>query len=396
MKSSIVAVIVVIVVVVGGIGFIAVKDPGLLSFHSSSTALPATSPGIRVVATSEINSSMTGGWYEVLNLTVGVSNLSTVDGVLSNLSGSSSSGTPLIPNNATYFNVNYAQAALFVTRNSSSLGFGYAAFNSVNYANLTNQTIFSNITKENISNVQYGEVSGSFYIYGFNKTGDNYSSAIYAIYSNYLIVGFYHGLKNRSMSAFTSMITDEVSILKAYHLSFISAEKLLPNSNITTALGNSYKPDFNMSLYLINPALAFNDLKNTSTFHSDQNSTSSILNLTHNGTGVVGLAMESFSSPGKIFALGYLEAASQSMASQAYANLTTDLSNSLNESGMQIQNQSYNGLKFFEFNISSPNGPNITFSVGFKGDYLVFSVDYGAGSMLSQLKQIMEEESTIL
>ncbi len=398
MKSSIVALFVVIVVVIGAVGFIAVKDPKLLSIKTSSP-LPDTSPGMRVLATSEVNTSMTGGWYEVMNLTAGVTNLSALGNVVNGLSGSSSSSSGF-PVNAPYVHVSYAQAALFATANDSDLVFGYAAFSSINYANLTNSTIFSNITKDHLKNVTYGEISGAFFVYGFNKTNGNYSAAIYAVYSNYLILGFYHGLRNRTMAAFTGMVSTEISILNAYKINFVQAERLVGTSNITSALGSSFSSDFNISVYIINPDLALNNARNTSIFNSERSTYSPVFNITNNGTAVSGFALETFSSssPNVTFALGYLQATSSSVVSQAYMNITTLLNQSLkgNPDGLYIENQTYNGLKFFEFNISSTNGPNITFAVGMKQNYLVFEADLGSGHMKSQLKTIMEQESDLL
>ena len=128
MKSSIVVLVVVVIVVIGAVGFIAVKDPQLLSLKSS-LALPDTSPGMRVLATSEVNTSMTGGWYEVMNVTAGVTNLSDFGSAVNSLSGSTSSGLPV---NASYVHLSYAQAVLFATMNDSNLAFGYAAFSSTN------------------------------------------------------------------------------------------------------------------------------------------------------------------------------------------------------------------------------------------------------------------------
>lgn len=398
MKSAIVALVVVIVVIAGAFAVIAVKDPKLLSLKPSSTTLPETSPGIRVLAVSEVNSSMTGSWYEVANVTLGVGNLSDLDRAISNLSGSTSDTLNPVASNSSYFYISYAQAAVFESRNLSTLAFGYAAFKSVSYANLTNETIFSNITRDHLRNVTFGEVSGAFFVYGFNRTGDNYSAAIYAVYSEYFIVGFYHGLRNRTMSSFTSMISTEVSILNAYSINFVSAEHLLAESNITSALGAPYVPSFNLSFYVIEPSMAYGALKNTSTFSSDRSSLSPVLNITSNGTGVAGVAMEASSYGSKVFALGYLEATSSSVASEAYANITTDFNNSLrgNPEGLYIVNQTYNGLTFFVFNLSSPNGPNFTFSVGYKDNYLLFSVDYGSGNLQNGLKEIMEQESDLL
>ncbi len=398
MKSSLVAVVVVIVVVIGAVGFIAVKDPKLLSLKASSPLLE-TSPGMRVLATSEINTSMSGGWYEVANLTAGVTNLSDLGTVINNLSESTSSSTGF-PVNAPYLHVSYAQAALFATENDSALVFGYAAFSSINYTNLTNSTIFSNITKDHLKNVTYGEISGSFFVYGFNRTGDNYSSAIYAVYSNYFILGFYHGLRNRTMAAFTGMVSTEISILNAYRINFVSAERLVGTSNVTSALGSSFRSDFNISVYIINPDLALKNARNTSMFNSEQNNFSSAFNITNNGTAISGLALEAFSSSSQkiTFALGYIQATSAATVSQAYMNITTLLNNSLkgNPLGLSIINQTYNGMKFFEFNISSTSGPNITFAVGMKQNYMVFEADLGSGQMKSQLKTIMEEESDLL
>ncbi len=398
MKSSLVAIIIVIVIVIGGAGFIAVKDPKLLQFKSSST-IPETSPGMRVLASTEVNNSMSGSWYEILNVTAGVTNLSDLSSVIDNLSGSSSSSAGF-PVNAPYLHVSYAQAAVFATENDSDLIFGYAAFSSINYANLTNSTIFSNITKDHLKNVTYGEIMGAFFVYGFNKTDGNYSSAIYAVYSNYFILGLYHGLRNRTMSAFTGMISTEISILNAYKINFVSAERLVATSNVTSVIGSSFTSDFNISVYVINPGLALKNAQGTSTFHSEQKSFSPVFNITDNGTALAGFALETLSSSSMkvTFALGYLQAISSSTVSQAYTNITTMLNNSLrgNPIGLSVINQTYNGLKFFELNISSSNGPNITFAIGMKQNYLVFEADLGSGQMLSQLKSVMEEESYLL
>ena len=396
MKSSIVVLVVAVIVVIGAVGFIAVKDPQLLSLKSSS-ALPDTSPGMRVLATSEVNTSMTGGWYEVMNVTAGITNLSDFGSAVNSLSGSTSSG---LPENASYVHLSYAQAVLFATMNDSNLAFGYAAFSSTNYANLTNSTVFSKISNDHLRNVTIGEVSGSFFIYGFNKTGENYSAAIYAVYSNYLILGFYHSLKNRTMAAFTGMVSTEISILNAYKLNFVQVEKLVGTSSVTSVLGTSFISDFNISVNIINPSLALNSAKNTSTFNSERSTYGPVFNITNNGTAVSGFALETFSSSSQneTFALGYLQAASSSVVSQAYMNITTLLNQSLkgNPDGLYIENQTYNGLKFFELNISGPNGPNITFAIGMKQNYLVFEADLGSGQMKSQLKTIMVEESNLL
>lgn len=398
MKNSAISIIVVAVVIIGAVGVVAVKDPGLLSVPSSKT-IPSTSPGIMVVSTSEINNSMSGGWNEVMNVTVGVSNLSAVNSAYGVLSHSSISP---IPANASFININYAQAAAFVSSNYSFLAFGYVAFRSINIANMTNQTITKNISKSNLDNVTAGEVSGSFYIYGFSRSGSNYTSVIYGLYSNYLIVGIYHGDKNRTRQDFTAMLSNEVDILTNYKLNFVTTERLLSNTNITSELGSSYNPNFNMSVFLINPDLLYNSAKNTSTYRTEASDYSSFLNMTSNGSAISGMAVSSFSSNVSgvinIYAIGYVKSVNQSFASDAYLNLTTDLNTSLSGSGMEITNITNNSLhlQFFVFNISTPNGPNITFAVGHKENYLVFEVDMGSGQMKPQLQYLMEQESNLL
>ena len=401
MKSSAISIIVVALVVVGAVGFVVVKDPGLLSVPSSSKALPSTSPGIMVVSSSEVNSSMSGGWNEVMNVTVGVSNLSAVNGAFGALSHSSASP---IPSNASYININYAQAAAFVSGNYSSLAFGYVAFKSINIANMTNQTITKHIGKENLTNVTVGEVSGSFYMYGFSKSGSNYTSVIYGLYSNYLVVGIYHGEKNRSRQSFTTMLSNQVEILTDYKLNFVSTERLLSNSNVTSVLGTSYNPDFNMSIFLINPGLLYKSIRNTSTYGTESNSYSPIFNMTSNGSALSGMAVTVFSSNvsnvNNIYAMGYVQSVNQNFVSDAYMNLTTELNASLRGpgSGMSITNTTYNGLQFFVLNISYPggNGLNLTFAVGHKGNYLVFEAELGPVQMKSQLKNLMEQESNLI
>jgi hypothetical protein len=395
-KSSIIATIVVAVVVIGGFAVVYAKDPGLFSISTTKT-IPSTSPGIMVVSSTEVNSSMSGGWNEVMNVTVGVSNLSALNSAFGELSHSSVSP---IPANASFINIKYAQAASFVSRNYSLLAFGYVAFKSINIANMTNQTITRNISKDNLTNVTVGEVSGSFYVYGFSRSGSNYTSVIYGLYSNYLVVGIYHGEKNRTRQDFTTMLSTQVAILTDYKLNFVATEHLLSNQNITSELGSSYNPDFNMSIFLINPHLLYNSAKNTSTYRSEGYDYSSYLNMTSNGSAISGLAFATFSSNvsgvSNLYALGYVQSVNQSFASEAYMNLTTELNTSLRDSGREITNITHNGLQFFVFNISSANGPNITFAVGQKGNYLVFEVDEGSGHLNNQLKTLMEQESYLL
>jgi hypothetical protein len=393
MKSSAIALIVVAVVIIGGFGVVFTKEPGLFSISTKNT-LPSTSPGIMVVSSSEVNSSMSGGWNEVMNVTVGVSNLSALNSAYGELSHSSVSP---IPANASFININYAQAASFVSRNYSMLAFGYVAFKSINIANMTNQTITKNISKDNLTNVTVGDISGSFYIYEFSRSGANYTSAIYGLYSNYLVVGIYHGEKNRTKQDFTTMLSTQVAILTDYKLNFAATEHLLSNQNITSELGSSYNPDFNMSFFLINPQPLYNSARNTSTYRSEGSDYSSYLNMTSNGSAISGMAVAAFSSNvsgvSNIYAIGYVQSVNQSFASEAYMNLTTELNTPLRDSGMEITNITYNGLQFFVFNISSANGPNITFAVGHKGNYLIFEADLGSGQLQTQLKDLMEQES---
>lgn len=396
MKSSAIALIVVAVVIIGGFGVVLAKDPGLFSISTKNT-LPSTSPGIMVVSSSEVNSSMSGGWNEVMNVTVGVSNLSALNSAYGELSHSSVSP---IPANVSFININYAQAASFVSRNYSMLAFGYVAFKSINIANMTNQTITKNISKDNLTNVTVGDISGSFYIYEFSRSGANYTSAIYGLYSNYLVVGIYHGEKNRTKQDFTTMLSTQVAILTDYKLNFAATEHLLSNQNITSELGSSYNPDFNMSFFLINPQPLYNSARNTSTYRSEGSDYSSYLNMTSNGSAISGMAVAAFSSNvsgvSNIYAIGYVQSVNQSFASEAYMNLTTELNTSLRDSGMEITNITYNGLQFFVFNISSTNGPNITFAVGHKGNYLIFEADLGSGQLQTQLKDLMEQESNLI
>lgn len=396
MKSSAIALIVVAVVIIGGFGVVFTKDPGLFSISTKNT-LPSTSPGIMVVSSSEVNSSMSGGWNEVMNVTVGVSNLSALNSAYGELSHSSVSP---IPANVSFININYAQAASFVSRNYSMLAFGYVAFKSINIANMTNQTITKNISKDNLTNVTVGDISGSFYIYEFSRSGANYTSAIYGLYSNYLVVGIYHGEKNRTKQDFTTMLSTQVAILTDYKLNFAATEHLLSNQNITSELGSSYNPDFNMSFFLINPQPLYNSARNTSTYRSEGSDYSSYLNMTSNGSAISGMAVAAFSSNvsgvSNIYAIGYVQSVNQSFASEAYMNLTTELNTSLRDSGMEITNITYNGLQFFVFNISSTNGPNITFAVGHKGNYLIFEADLGSGQLQTQLKDLMEQESNLI
>jgi len=350
-----------------------------------------------VVSSSEVNSSMSGGWNEVMNVTVGVSNLSALNSAYGELSHSSVSP---IPANVSFININYAQAASFVSRNYSMLAFGYVAFKSINIANMTNQTITKNISKDNLTNVTVGDISGSFYIYEFSRSGANYTSAIYGLYSNYLVVGIYHGEKNRTKQDFTTMLSTQVAILTDYKLNFAATEHLLSNQNITSELGSSYNPDFNMSFFLINPQPLYNSARNTSTYRSEGSDYSSYLNMTSNGSAISGMAVAAFSSNvsgvSNIYAIGYVQSVNQSFASEAYMNLTTELNTSLRDSGMEITNITYNGLQFFVFNISSTNGPNITFAVGHKGNYLIFEADLGSGQLQTQLKDLMEQESNLI
>lgn len=400
MKSSIIAIIVVAVVIVGGIGYIAAKDPGLFAVKSSSTPLPETSPGTRVVSPAYVNQSMSGHWIEVLNITVGVSNLSSLVGLMNGLPDSSG-----VTQNISEIHVNYAQAAAFVSSNHSAIAMGYASFTSVNYANITNKSIIGNITNEDLGNISFGVTDGSFYAFEYARADSNYTAAFYDLYSNYLIIGVYHGAKNRTLNNFTSLAADEISILNSYPLNFSVAEHLASTASVQADFASSYKTIFNVSAYFLNPTEAYNELSNYSEMLQGDSSYSGILNMANNGTLISGVGLEAFhsDSSNSTLALGYIEGANSSFVSQLYRNITTDLNDSakMANSGLLVVNESYQGMTFFIYNTTYSDGPdqaslNLTFSFGIKGDYLVFSAVIGQSEMNTSIAKLMQNESTIL
>ena len=394
MKSSIIAIIVVAVVIVGGVGYVAAKDPGIFALKSGSNALPETSPGTRIVSPTEVNQSMSGHWIEVLNITVGISNLSSLMYIMGGISDSSH-----VTQNLSDIHVNYAQAAAFVSSNHSAIAMGYASFSSIQYANITNRSIIGNITNEDLGNISFGITDGSFYAFEYARTDSNYTAAFYDLYSNYLIIGVYHGAKNRTLNDFTGLAAYEISILNSYKLNFSVTENLVSTASVQSDFAASYKSIFNMSAYFINPADAYKALGNYSEML--QGSTSSgILNMTDNGSSISGIGLEAYHSniTNSTLALGYLKGTNSSFASQIYRNVTTSLNLSLEfaDSGRSIMNRSYDGMTFFVLNISLEKGTNITFSVGVKGDYLVASAVLGPTVMDSSVISLMQNESSII
>ncbi|MDS0257563.1 hypothetical protein ApAK_07780 [Thermoplasmatales archaeon AK] len=393
MRGSIVA-IVVIVVVIGVAGYIAVKDPTLLSFKSSP-ALPETSPGLRIPAASELNSTTGTSWYEVMNLTVGVSNLSSLDNALSNISDTEQY-VQSVQSTAPYFHISYAQGALFLSANKGLMALAYASFTSASYANLTNSSLFGNITKTKVSNLSYGEVSGAFYVFGYQFANGNYSSGIYALYSNYIIIALYHGENNITKSTFTSIVSTEVDILTSYQFSFRAAERLIQTSNITDQLGTSYKPDFNFSLFVISHPQLLEEYLDNYTSGSYNSTYSQILNMSRNTSSNVGIAATAFSSSKSVYVLGYLKGTNSMFAAKEYLGIQEYINSSLKDFGKSISNISFNGGQFFIYNFSYQFGSNYTLSVGHIGDYLVFEIDLGSSTVGDPLTALMEEEMILL
>lgn len=399
-KNSIIAVIVAVVVVAGGIGYLAARDPGLFSAKSSSSALPDTSPGTRIVSPSEINQSMSGHWIEVLNVTVGVSNLSSLSSVMETITGDSQ-----MQQNVSDLHINYAQAAAFVSSNGSSMAVAYASFSSVQFANLTNSSLLANISRDDVSNLSFGVTDGSFYAFAYAKTSSNYTAVFYDLYSNYFIIGVYHGTKNRTLSDFTNLASFEISILNSFKLNFAATEHLVSTATVESDFSTSYRSMFNMSMYFISPRNAFSTLENYSSMFQGGNSQgentySGILNATDNGTSLAGFGLESFHSDlnNSTLALGYMKGTNSSFPSQIYANITKSLNQSLMLAGSDstIVNYTYDGMTFFVLNISLEKGTNITFSIGVKGDYLVASAVIAHSSMNSAVRNLMQGESSIL
>lgn len=399
MKSSLIAIVVVLVVIVGGVGYIAATHTSLFSSKTTITALPETSPGTRIVSSSEVNQSMSGHWVELMNITIGVSNLSLLMDVMDGITH----GTP-VSTNASYLHINYAQAAAFVSTNHSAMAFAYASLSSSQFANLTNKSVYSNLTKDNLTNLTVGVTDGSFYIFGYAKADSNYTAAFYDFYSNYIIVGFYHGGKNRTLSDFTNLVTYEISILNSYKLNFSTVEHLASTTSVQTDFTTSYKSLFNISAFLLNPNAGSKALGNYSSLLKGS-PYYSILNMTDNGTLISGVGLEAFhsESSNSTLALGYIEGTHSSFVSQIYRNLTTSLNNSLKDSnnGLSVVNMSYDGMTFFVFNTTYSNGQgqtslNLTFSIGVKGDYLVASAVIGPSAMNTSITKLMQNESSLL
>ncbi|MEM3675747.1 MAG: hypothetical protein QXV22_01675 [Thermoplasmataceae archaeon] len=393
MKGSTVAIIVAIIIVVGAAGYVGVKYPGLLSLNNSS-ALPETAPGMRIPASSEVNASMGGSWVEVMNITIGVSNVSGFYSTLSKIQGTGNYFS-FSAGNASSIQIRYAQGALFGSSNRTAMVFAYAAFNTSAEANQTNASLFRNISKQKLENISYGEVSGAFYVYGFREALGNYSSAIYALYSNYIMVALYYGKENHTENAFTSLVSKEVSILNAYKLNFAVAERLLQGHNVTAVLGSSFQPDFNLSIYVTNQT-AFYAMHDENSFGQYLgNYYGNLTNASTISSSALGLALTAFSSSDSVYLLGYLKGDNSTAVSKYYANITHAIHGYFQNFGEEINNTTYNGLQFVVYNFSVAY-LNYTVSIGHKGTYLVFEVFIGSSNMATQLTNLMEAESYLI
>ncbi|MHB1708340.1 MAG: hypothetical protein ACYCT2_02550 [Thermoplasmataceae archaeon] len=396
MKSNAIVIIVAAIIIVGGIGYLAYSNPSLFTGSKSST--PQTLSGMNVVSTNTVNSSMGGKWYEGFNVTGGLSNISNLQDLFSGVGGShGGNGMQTINNSAAQ--LRYFQFAGFGTpTHNGSLLFGYMEFSSVNYTEFINDTLFTNASS--ISNtpgnyVHYGIVSGAEYLFLSNKTtNQHYENAIYAVYNKNIIAGFYVGAANISVGNFTSLVSNEVSILKSQPINFTIAEKLVQSNTVNSDMSTTnWSSDFNFSVNIMRSTGMLGNIINS----TPPGSSGSYLYLANDSySNVTGLGLAAFSngSNGSLL-LGYLEARNSTLAASAYENLSKNAS--ISENNSYSNGTTSPGMKYF--NISFPSEPGLPGSsiyVGQYHSYLIFEVYTGTHVSNSSLLSILDAESNIL
>ena len=365
--------------------------------YSNSIKFTPVQQAVGVISAADADKATNQLWYESLNGTVGITNVTTFYDTLSYVV---SPGTPIpFPfNQSGMVNLNYANFVSFVSTSRSSLSFGYAVYNSFNLASITNSSLMQNFSNSSTyPNHTSGSISGAFYFYTYTFSNGNYSAFLYSIYVNTIMMGYYFGQVNMTASQFSHIVYDQVQILNSYR-QVISVKDIVSIGAVDSYLGSSWNQDF---------------IGSFETHNINVSSNYAVQVLFRNNTEYQKLfstyesfdqfAFAGFSSENNgTLGVGYGFSSNSTAVSDAYQNFTAVLSQASSTFTPVTLNDTYNGMTYSAFvgTVIGNYTTNSTFTVsilfGMKGGYLTGIICYSLGPDTNALISVLESESNLL
>jgi len=332
-------------------------------------------------------------WYESLNGTVGITNITSFYDTLNNIT---SPGSPVpFPFNQSYLiSLKYVNFVALISASKSSLAFGYGVYNSFDLAAITNSTIMQNLSKSSSSiNETRGSVSGAFYAYIYQLNNGNYSALIYAIYVNTIIMGYYFGNVLLTSSQFAQLVYDQVQVLNSYN-EIISVNGIVSPTIVDSYLGSSWNQEFIGSFETHNINMSSNYVVNVLYHHNSDYQKLFNTYKSFNQFAIAGYTSINNGSMG----IGYGFSTNQTAVLDAYNNFTAFISTANGVSTLSLNN-TYNGMTY-SLIVAQVTGNTGSYTIsilfGIKGGYLTGIMCYSLTPDTNALINILEAESNLL
>lgn len=276
-KSSVIMVVVLVVVV---IAVFSLYSSGMLSnlFKNKTTVVSAPQQQAPNVVSSTVVSKAFGNSY---TLATGASGTSL--DVSSFVSGSGTSHLILSSYNPYYVATPYSYISPFsITNVTSNATYGYyqigifvppgngfaliniASAINASYAGYVVKTTNTQLKESNNKSVQFsnGTINGANYVYistyGVIGIKSWYLQGVLANYSNYNILIVYYSPSSTNVSAFTQILSSQVSELKS-GISGMAPQKLVSASQVSSITGVNFKTNADISVSLQNTTKLLNE-----------------------------------------------------------------------------------------------------------------------------------------
>lgn len=331
---------------------------------------------------SEVNRSIGGSWYEVMNLTVGANNVSQFQRMYEYVSNGSS--PPLIGMSSVPGNITEMQAAVFVNTNMSNLISGFLHFRNSSSILSFNTTVFGNLSRLGKANVSYGGVNDSyFYVFGWNRTSTGYVEALYAIYGQFFMFEFYNSTQFRSSGSFLQIASYQVSIFRSYNLSALTPPGALTDSDLMSDTGQSWASDFNVSFSIALQGPGLKDIRNAL-----QNSSYNATYQDYRNFSLIhGFGVSGYTTSTSLLLLGYVALNNTSLADRAYSSIQASANSTGNATNLTSGQAQY-------FYVMQQGGHNSTVVVGHVGQYLFIMLYGGTRLSSQQIAALVASESS--